>query len=85
MIYVAVARKDPSDYFMPTLARITNYAIGYKTKTPVKVKSSAKDERQHLAVVPNVGTTAAAVSPLPPARESARTEDTPSTGTRCRR
>jgi hypothetical protein len=73
VVYVVVARKDPSDYFMPTLADITNFAIGYKTKTLIKVK----DERQHLAVVPSVESPATVVSPLPPARESARAEDTP--------
>jgi hypothetical protein len=73
VVCVAVARKDPSEYFMPTLAKITNFAIGYKTKTPVKVK----DKRQPLAVVPGAESTATMVPPLPPARESARTEDTP--------
>jgi hypothetical protein len=75
VVYVAVARKDPSEYFMPTLAKITNFAIGYKTKTPIKVRD--KDERQSLAVVPSAESTATMVSPLPPAPESARTEDTP--------
>jgi hypothetical protein len=68
VIYVLIARKNPSDYLIGQLTKITNLAIGFQTQVPISVEEA---EVSHSA------TPEPALSPLPAALGSAGTEDPP--------
>jgi hypothetical protein len=71
-VYCLLVRKNPVDYFMKELTKITNLAIGLLSMTPV---AFGEDEVSHPN--PDSEEPSLPVSPLPLALGSGRTEDTP--------
>ena len=67
VIYVLIARKNPYDYLIGQLTKITNLAIGFQTQVLI----SEEVEVSHSA------TREPALSPLPAALGSGGTEDPP--------
>jgi hypothetical protein len=75
VIYVILKRQDPANYFMMMLAKVTNAAISFQTRTPVALAPDEnRDAQDTQSRAPEAS---AALAPLPPAPGAARGEDTP--------
>ena len=72
MIYVLLMRKNPAEYFMQQLTKITNLAIGFQTQVPVSLGDV--DVRRSDAATPEPSVP---LSPLPATLGSSKTEDPP--------
>jgi hypothetical protein len=69
MIHVILARKDPAEYFLKVLTRITNLAISFQVLVPAQESPAENDTGRASLVSPEQGPS---LDPLPPAVNTAR-------------